>query len=170
MHSKNYFKAQLLKKNETKGLVLFVQYSDYTVKEWDLFKGQIAGSDFTITRIKNTDMLKRLSGSSYTNLGSSFHGSMAVISCSQQFSPKLLKRIIKIIEEQSKLLLVCGLLNKEIVFPGTLTKWSELPEDTELYLTFTSLVKKPIQKVLSISNQGMNMVCSDLDKHQKLGD
>jgi ribosomal protein L10 len=170
MASKNYFKAQLDKKNEPKDLVLFVQYSDYTVKEWDLFKRQIIDSDFTITRIKNTGMAKTLSRSSYNNLRSSLHGSMAVISCSQQFSPKLLKKITKIIEKQSKLLLACALMNNEIVFPGTLKKWSELPEDTELYLSFTGLVKKPMKNVLNISNQGMNMVCSDLDKHQKLGD
>jgi len=170
MVSKNFFKAQLNKENEIKDLVLFVQYLDYTVKEWDLLKGQMIESGFTITRIKNTGMVKNLVGSSYINLESSFHGSMAVISCSQQFSPKLLKTITKIIEKQSKMQLVSALLHKEIVFPGTLKKWSELPEDSELYLSLVGFVNKPIQNFININNQGINLVCSDLDKFIKLGD
>jgi len=170
MVSKNFFKIKLDKPNQEKDLVLFIQYSDYTVKEWDLIKSQMIDSGFTIKRIKNTGMVKTLIGSSYENMESSFHGSMAVVSCSQQFSPKLLKDITKIIEKQSKMQLICGILNKEIVFPGTLKKWSELPQDTELYLSFISLVNKPMQNMINTSNQGINMVCADLDKYLKLGD
>ena len=49
-------------------------------------------------------MVKNMVGSSYENLEFSFHGSMAVVSCSQEFSPKLLKLITGIIEKQSKMI------------------------------------------------------------------
>ena len=39
-------------------LVLFVQYSDYSIKEWDLFKRQILENGFTITRIKKLQCQK----------------------------------------------------------------------------------------------------------------
>lgn len=170
MVSKNFFKTQLNTNSQAKDLVLFIQYSDYTVKEWDVIKCQIIENGFNIKRIKNTSMVKNMVGSSYENLEFSFHGSMAVVSCSQEFSPKLLKLITGIIEKQSKMQLICALLYTEIVFPGTLKKWSELPEDTELYLSFVGLVNKPVQNLINGSNQGINLVCSDLNKYIKLGD
>ena len=46
----------------------------------------------------------------------------------------------------------------------------QLPEDTELYLSFVGLVNKPVQNLINGSNQGINLVCSDLNKYIKLGD
>jgi ribosomal protein L10 len=83
MVSKNFFKTQLNTNSQAKDLVLFIQYSDYTVKEWDVIKCQIIENGFNIKRIKNTSMVKNMVGSSYENLEFSFHGSMAVVSCSQ---------------------------------------------------------------------------------------
>ena len=170
MVSKNLFKTYFKEKEKTKDLVLFVQYSDYSVKEWDVFKRQILENGFTITRIKNTVMSKALVNGPFTKMGSSFHGSMAVISCSEEFSPSLLKNIMKVIEKQSKMELICALLHKEIVFPGTLQKWSELPEEVELYSLFVSLLNKPTQNMVKLQQQGINMICSDLTKYTKLGD
>ena len=87
MLSKKYYKTQLKKEEQVKDLVLFVQYSDYSVKEWDSMKRLITENGFTITRIKNTIMGKSLMGGVYQQMDSSFHGSMAVISCSDEFSP-----------------------------------------------------------------------------------
>ena len=170
MVSKKYFKTHLKKQNETKDLVLFVQYSDYSVKEWDLVKRQILESGFTITRIKNTTMSKTVIGGSFEKIASSFHGSMAVISCSKEFSPKLLKEIMKVIEKQSRMELACALLHQKIVFPGTLQRWSELPEELELYSSFVSLLNRPAQNLVRLQNQGVNMICSDLTKYSELGD
>jgi len=170
MVSKNLLKTQLNKENQIKDLVLFIQYSDYTIKEWDKVKSHIIQNGFTITRIKNTSIVKNLIGGSYQKLESSFHGSMAIITSSQEFSPNSLKIITKIIKKELKMQLICALLHKEIVFPGTLKKWSELPEDSELYLSLVGFVNKPIQNFININNQGINLVCSDLDKFIKLGD
>jgi ribosomal protein L10 len=170
MVSKKYFKTHLNEQNKTKDLVLFVQYSDYSIKEWDLFKRQILENGFTITRIKNTAMSKDLMGGSFQKMSLSFHGSMAVISCSQEFSPLLLKNIIKIIEEQSKIEFVCGLLHGEIVFPGILHKWSELPQEVELYSSVVSLLNRPTQSLIKLQQKGINMICSDLTKYTKFGD
>ena len=164
MVSKKYFKTHLNKRNETKDLVLFVQYSDYSVKEWNVIKRKIVENGFSIARIKNTVMSKALIGGSFQKMSSSFHGSMAVISCSEEFSPLDLKDIMKIIEEQSKIECVCALLYGEIVFPGTLQKWSKLPEEVELYSSFVSLLNRPTQSLIKLQQKGINMVCSDLSK------
>lgn len=170
MLSKKYYKTQLKKEEQVKDLVLFVQYSDYSVKEWDSMKRLITENGFTITRIKNTIMGKSLMGGVYQQMDSSFHGSMAVISCSDEFSPKLLKNIMKVIEEQSKMELACALLHKKIVFPGTLKQWSELPQEVELYSSFVGLLNQPTQGLIHLQNQGMNKVCSDLNRYVELGD
>ena len=65
MVSKNFFKTQLNTNSQAKDLVLFIQYSDYTVKEWDVIKCQIIENGFNIKRIKNTSMVKNMVGSSY---------------------------------------------------------------------------------------------------------
>jgi large subunit ribosomal protein L10 len=170
MLSKKYFKTHLYKENEAKDLVLFVQYSDYSIKEWDLLKRQCLENGFNITRIKNTVMSKALMGGSYEKLESSFHGSMAVFSCVGDFSPSLLKAIIKVIEDQSKMELVSALLHEKIIFPGTLQKWSELPEEAELYSSFVHLLNRPVQSLVKLQNQGINTICSDLSKYVELGD
>ena len=72
MVSKNFFKTQLNTNSQAKDLVLFIQYSDYTVKEWDVIKCQIIENGFNIKRIKNTSMVKNMVGSSYENLEFSF--------------------------------------------------------------------------------------------------
>jgi hypothetical protein len=115
-------------------------------------------------------MSKDLMGGSFQKMSLSFHGSMAVISCSQEFSPLLLKNIIKIIEEQSKIEFVCGLLHGEIVFPGILHKWSELPQEVELYSSVVSLLNSPTQSLIKLQQKGINMICSDLTKYTKFGD
>jgi ribosomal protein L10 len=170
MVSKKLFKTYFKEKEESRDLVLFAQYSDYSVKEWDMLKRQILENGFTITRIKNTVMSKALVNGSLREMGSSFHGSMAVISCTEEFSPSLLKNIMKVIKKQSKMKLVFGLLHAKIVFPGTLQKWSELPEEVELYSLFVSLLNRPAQNMIKLQQQGINMVCSDLTKYTELGD
>ena len=71
-------------------------------------------------------MSKDLMGGSFQN-SLSFHGSMAIITCSQEFSSKLLKNIIKIIEEQSKIELRLWIITWRDCFPRNITKWSTLP-------------------------------------------
>jgi ribosomal protein L10 len=170
MASKNFFKLQLTNEFESKDLTLFIQYSDYTVKEWDLLKSQLIHSGFKIKRIKNSGFVKKLENGSLHKLRASFHGSMAIISCSQQFSPELLKEITNIIEKQSKMKIICALLHNNIVFPGTLKKWSKLPQTDELYFSLVGLLNRPIQKFIHLSTQGINNICSDLNKYTKLGD
>ena len=170
MVSKNLLKTQLNKENQIKDLVLFIQYSDYTIKEWDKVKSHIIQNGFTITRIKNTSIVKNLIGGSYQKLESSFHGSMAIITSSQEFSPNSLKIITKIIKKELKMQLICALLHKEIVFPGTLKKWSTLPSDDELYFQLTNLLNKPVLNLINTSQKGGMMLCSDLDRYLKSED
>ena len=170
MVSKNFFRLQYTNEFESKDLTLFIQYSDYTVKEWDLLKSQIINSGFKIKRIKNSGFIKQVEHGSLHKLRAAFHGSMAVISCSQQFSPELLKERTNIIEKQSKMKIICALLHNQIVFPGTLKKWSKLPEKNELYFYLVSLLNNPMQKFIRLSTQGINNICSDLNKYTKLGD
>jgi len=170
MTSKKFFKEQLSKQDESQDLFLFIQYSDYTVKEWNLVKRQILNSGFTIQVIKNTTIIKRLAGSFYEPLESSFHGPMAVITSSQEFSSDLLKDLFKTIKKESQLHLVCAVLDNKIIFPGTLKKWSELPTDHKLYLSLLGLVNKPIQNFISTSKGGGAKLCSGLDRYLKSGD
>ena len=79
MVSKKYFKTHLNEQNKTKDLVLFVQYSDYSIKEWDLFKRQILENGFTITRIKNTAMSKDLMSRSFQKMSLSFKHCMSYL-------------------------------------------------------------------------------------------
>ena len=149
---------------------LFVQYSDYTVSEWNSVHQKVSKLGLTIERIKNSKTIKQLSGSSYENMVSSFHGPMAMINCPESFSSEVLKDILKIIENQSKMHIVCALLHKQIVFPATLTKWSELPTDEELFMSLIGVCNQPARRLTQISTQGMQMICSDLDKYIKHGD
>ena len=66
--------------------------------------------------------------------------------------------------------LACALLHKKIVFPGTLKQWSELPQEVELYSSFVGLLNQPTQGLIRLQNQGMNKVCSDLNRYVELGD
>ena len=58
----------------------------------------------------------------------------------------IIKNIIKIIEEQSKIEFVCGLLHGEIVFQEYY-KWSELRK-IELYSSVVSLLNSPTQSLI----------------------
>ena len=107
-----------------------------------LYEASYYRKRFYYYRIKNTIMGKSLMEVGYQQMDSSFHGSMAVISCSDEFSPKLLKNIMKVIEEQSKMeTCMCALLHKKIVFPGTLKQWSELPQEIGIIFFLRRLIK-----------------------------
>jgi ribosomal protein L10 len=170
MASKQFFKTQIKKDQMVGDFTLFVQYSDYTVSEWNVVHQKVSKLGLTIERIKNSKAIKQLSGGSYEKISFAFHGPMAMINCPGSFSSQLLKDILKFTENQSKMHLVCAMLHKQIVFPITLKKWSKLPSDEELFMSLVGVCNRPAQRMTQISNQGMQMLCSDLDKYIKHGD
>ena len=170
MPSKQFFKTQIKSQRSAGDLTLFVQYADYTVKEWNLIHQKVSKLGLTIERVKNSKLVKQLDGGLYQNMQSSFHGPMAVINCPGSFSSSLLKETLQTIEDQSKMHLVCALLYGEIVFPGTLKKWSKLPSDEELFMSLVSLCNLPAQKLIQTHTKGIQMLCSDLTKYVEHGE
>ena len=170
MQSKQFFKTQIKNDQMVGDFTLFVQYSDYTVSEWNNLHQKVSKLGLTIERIKNSKAIKQLAGSPYQKMSSSFHGPMAKINCPESFSSQLLKDILEIIEDQSKMHLVCAVLHEQIVFPVTLKKWSKLPRDEELFMSLVGVCNQPARRLTQVSTQGMQMLCSDLDKYIKHGD
>ena len=103
MSSKHFFKTQLKNNQMSEDFTLFVRYSDYTVSEWNSVHQKVSRLGLTIERIKNSKTIKQLSGSSYENMTSSFHGPMAMINCPESFSSEVLKDILEIIQTNGKL-------------------------------------------------------------------